>query len=185
MAGAVRVFMATSLDGFIEGPDGDLSWLPEPEPGDDPREPPPDYGYHAFIAQIGAMLMGRNSYDFVAGYDGPWPYGEMPMLVATHRELEPAQPSVRAVSGTIAELVAEARAAAGDRDVYVDGGDLVRQALDAGFVESIVLTVVPVILGSGTPLFTGAQRRQLRLVGCERFDDAGLVQLSYSVGAPA
>jgi dihydrofolate reductase len=173
MPGRVRVFIATSVDGFIAGPDDDLSWLPQPS-----GDPPPDYGYGAFIAEVGALLMGRNTYDVVAGFDGPWPYGERPMLVATHRELNPATPAVRAVAGDIDDLVARGLEAARGKDLYVDGGVMIRAALDAGLIDDLILTIVPVILGAGTPLFIGLARTDLELVGSEELDD-GLVQLRY------
>ena len=173
MPGRVRVFIAMSLDGFIAGPDHDLSWLPEPRAGE-------DFGYAAFMAQTGAILMGRSTYDVVAGFDGPWPYGETPVLVATRRDLDdPAAPTVEAVSGTPQELVAAAHERAVGRDVYLDGGDLVRQALDAGLVDELTITVIPVILGAGSPLFAGARRRGLRLDGTALFE-GGILQLRYA-----
>ncbi|PRQ03823.1 dihydrofolate reductase family protein [Enhygromyxa salina] len=174
MAGRVRVFIATSLDGFIAGPNDDLSWLPQPT-----GDPPPDYGYKAFIAEVGALLMGRNTYDVVAGFSGPWLYGELPMLVATGRPLTPVHPSVRAVSGAIGPLIEQARATAGEADVYLDGGNLIRQALDAGLVDELIVSVVPVILGAGAPLFAGVERRQPLTLESSAVLEDGLVQLRY------
>ncbi len=156
--GRVRVFLAVSLDGFVAGPDDDLSWLPtEGEPG------PGALTLDAFLKGIGAMLMGRRTYDVVAGFDAPWMYGEVPILVPTHRPLAPVQPTVRAVEGPIDALLGEALAVADGRDVYVDGGQLVRQALAADRVDEMVLTMVPIVLGGGVPLFGPlAERRRFR-----------------------
>ena len=176
MPGRVRVFIATSLDGFIAGPGDDLSWLPDPRPGE-------DYGYAAFMAQTGAILMGRATYEVVAGFDGPWPYDDTPVLVATRREIEiPAAPTVETVSGTPEQLVALAHERAVGRDIYLDGGHLVRQVLDAGLVDELTITVIPVILGAGSPLFAGAGRHRLRLDGTTLFE-GGIVQLRYSHAA--
>lgn len=173
MAGRIRVFIACSLDGFIAGPGDDLSWLPAPSPDAG------DFGYTAFMAGIGALLMGRNTYEVVAGFDGPWPYGERPVLVATHRPLAPKVPSVRAVHGEPESLVAQARAAAGDGDVYVDGGAMIRGLLDARLVDEMTVTIIPIILGAGAPLFAGlAERRRLEPVG-EVTTAGGVVQLTY------
>lgn len=166
------MFIACSLDGFIAGPDDDLSWLPPPEGAD-------DFGYGAFIAEVGALLMGRRTHDVVAGFPGDWPYGERPVLVATTRPLSPKQGSVRAVDGSIEELVQAAREAAGERDVYLDGGNLIRQALDAGLVDEMVITVVPVVLGRGVPLFAGTTHRHALERVDVRSQSAGLVQLTY------
>ena len=146
--GRVRVYIATSFDGYIAGADDDLSWLPtDAEAGEGALS------YDAFMADVGAMLMGRRTYDTVLGFGGDWPYGDTPVLVATSRALEPAQPTVRAVSGSIDELLDEALRAAAGRDVYVDGGNLVQQALAAGRVQELVVTIVPVLLGQGIRLF--------------------------------
>lgn len=174
MAGRVRVFIASSLDGFIAGLDDDLSWLPQPS-----SEPGRDFGYGAFMAEVGALLMGRRTLDVVLGLAGEWPYGERPMLIATHRDLPPGPASLRAVTGPITELVASALAAANGRDVYIDGGALIRQALDAELIDELIVTLIPVILGAGIPLFAGAQHRHaLELVDHAAFE-GGLVQLRY------
>jgi dihydrofolate reductase len=169
----IRVFIATSLDGFIAGPGGDLSWLPQPS-----GDPAADYGYAAFMADVGALLMGRITYETVLGFGGAWPY-PVPVLVASSRALTPTHASVRGVTGDIAALLEQARATAGERDVYLDGGTLIRQASDAGLIDEMTISLVPVILGAGTPLFAGVERsRQFELVSSEAFGD-GLVQLRY------
>ena len=89
--GRVRVFIACSLDGFIAAPGDDLSWLPQPREGEG------DFGYSAFMSEVGALLMGRSTYDVVEKFP-EWGYGEKYVLVATHRPLTPRLPTVRAVS---------------------------------------------------------------------------------------
>lgn len=165
--GRVRVYLAASLDGYIAGPDDDLSWLPAVPEGE---SDPDTVDFAAFTAEIGAMLMGRRTYEVVAGFEGPWPYGDIPILVATRRPLEGARPAVRAVAGSIDALLDAALEAAGGRDVYLDGGDLVRQALAADRVDELILTWVPVLLGGGTPLFGALSARQgLVFEGLGRF----------------
>ncbi|MEN9797741.1 MAG: hypothetical protein RL653_1437 [Pseudomonadota bacterium] len=172
----IRAFLAMSVDGFIAGEGEDLSWLPPPDPGGD------DGGFGALLEHTGALLMGRRTYDVVAGMDIAWPYGDRPVLVATHRPLAPVAPQVRAVQGETAALVEQARVAAAGRDVYVDGGELVRAVLDAGLLDELTVTVVPVILGKGRPLGAGTNtRHRLNLVR-HRVLPAGLVQLMYARG---
>lgn len=172
MPSRVRVFVACSLDGFIAGSDDDLSWLPGPV-GED------DYGYGAFMAGVGALLMGRRTYDVVEGLPGAWPYGDRPVLVATTRALTPSNATVRAVAGPIDTLVQAAREAAGDRDVYIDGGNLIRQALDAGLVDELTITLVPMVLGEGLPLLAGTKARHSLERVEVREAAGGLVQLTY------
>lgn len=175
----VRVYIATSLDGFIAGPDDDLTWLDAPGPGvGSPPSEPGALDYEAFIADVGALLMGRRTYDVVRGFDVPWPYGDRPVLVATHRPLdEGPPPTVRRVEGRIGELVALAKDAAAGRDVYLDGGVLIRQAAEAGLIDEFTVTVAPIALGSGHPLFAGmGSPYPLRVVSHHTYA-GGMVQL--------
>ena len=109
----VRVFFACSLDGFIAGPNDELDWLEWPDGAEDTFTP--------FFKGIGAMLMGRRTYDVVSSSEGDWPYGDTPIIVATNRPLQMAKPSVQGYQGTIEELVAKAKTMSEGGDVYVDG----------------------------------------------------------------
>jgi dihydrofolate reductase len=110
MANRVRAFLATSLDGFIAGPNDELDWLPgHAEGGSEDTFTP-------FFAEIGALLMGRRTFDVVSGFGGEWPYGETPILVASSRPLGTTRPSVRRIEGPVGEMIEEARRVAGDRD---------------------------------------------------------------------
>jgi dihydrofolate reductase len=170
MAGRVRVFIACSLDGFIAGPDGDLSWLPAPDAGE-------DYGYGIFMAETAAILMGRATYDVAAAFDS-WPYGELPVFVATSRPLPAAPATVRALAGTPSELLGAIRAQTGGA-IYLDGGSLIRAFLDDNLIDELTVTIVNVILGHGVPLFAGvAAPHRLRLTAAVPYP-SGLVQLRY------
>jgi dihydrofolate reductase len=172
LTGGVRVFIATSLDGFIAGPGDDLSWLPA-----DGGE---DHGYDEFMAATAALLIGRTTYDVVLGFD-EWPYPDIPVFVATSRPLDPAAATVRAVAGEPREMLAAVRAVT-DGNIYLDGGGLIRQFMAAGLVDELTVTIVPVILGAGSPLFAGlAERRRLTLVGSRSYR-SGLVSLDYRPG---
>ncbi len=182
-ANRVRVYIATSLDGFIAGPDGDLSWLtgsaPAAEAEAEPAPPEPGaLSFEAFIAEVGAILMGRATYDAVRGFGVPWPYGELPVLVASTRDLDPDPPStVRRVQGAIGALVQQAREAAGPADVYLDGGAMIRQAADARLIDEITITIAPVALGAGHALFAGLNERYpLEIVSAHRFT-GGMFQI--------
>ncbi len=172
----VRVYIASSLDGFIAGPDDDLSWLG----GDPPNEAqlaarsPEALSYERFIADVGVLLMGRRTYDVVEKFD-QWFYGDLPVLVATHRPLTPRVPTVRAISGDLDSLLAQAHEVAGTKDVYIDGGELIRQATLARRVDEFVITWIPVLLGRGLPLFAGlAERRDLEILSSTPFGGGAL-----------
>ena len=174
----VLVYVASSLDGFIAGPGDDLSWLPEDEEIDIADSDPEALQYEEFIAGVGALLMGRTTYDVVRGFGVDWPYGDRPVLVATSRPLDDGAPeTVRAVTGEIGALVAEAKEAAGGLDVYLDGGTLIGQAADAGLIDELTITIAPVALGSGHPLFGAMQGRyRMRIVSHHTYS-AGMMQV--------
>lgn len=178
---AIRVYLACSLDGFIAGPENDLSWLLKDRtlPGNLPPDPEA-LRFEPFMEQIGAILMGRTTYDVVEQMEG-WAYGETPVIVATRRPLHPAKATVQAAQGSIQDLVERAKEVAKTKDVYLDGGSLVRQALDASLVDEITLTFVPTLIGAGTRLFENLKAPvQLQFLARHTFD-GGLVQLRTRV----
>lgn len=178
----VRVYLGCSLDGCIAGPGHDISFLADPAFEPDPSAPPAGLGFEAFIGQVGALLMGRRTYQVLLDYDA-WHYGPRPVLVATHHALPPAPGGgdARAVQGPIEDLIAQAKAAAGDGDVYLDGGDIVRQGLDAGLVDELCLTFLPVVLGQGVRLWEGLQRRTDLRFGPPVMQGGRLVQVTATV----
>ncbi|MEG0007829.1 MAG: dihydrofolate reductase family protein [Aeromonas sp.] len=143
----VSAFLALSLDGFIAGENGALEWL-APYDGDTQEET----GYSALMASADALLMGRNSYETVLAFPD-WPYGDKPVVVLTHRPAEPrAHVSFR--QGELGQVLAELWQE-GARHLYLDGGIMVRQGLQAGLVDELTLFWVPVVLGKGVSLFGG------------------------------
>jgi dihydrofolate reductase len=167
------VYIATSLDGFIARPDGAIDWLtPMMQPGE-------DYGYKRFFGAIDAIVFGRKTYETALGF-GEWPYAGKRCVVLTHRALAPRHDEER-YEGSLAALV-EQLGAAGVRRIYVDGGEVIRQFLAAGLIDDLTLSVVPVLLGDGIPLFRGGEERWLQLVESRAFS-TGLVQLEYRTKA--
>jgi dihydrofolate reductase len=177
----VRVYMACSFDGFIAGPDDDLGWLHQDHTAVGDLAPDPEaLGFDAFMGQVGAMLMGRATYDAVTRI-GQWIYGETPVLVATHRPLEAMAETVQPAAGSIEDLVRRAKQLADDRDVYLDGGSLIQQAINAGLVDEITATFVPILLAEGTRLFDGlVSRTSLQFVSHHAFE-GGMVQVTARV----
>jgi len=136
--------------------------------------------FEGFTSGVGAMLMGRRTFDVVSAMEGPWPYRDMPIIVATTRPLTDAPTTVAPHSDDIAVLLRRAQELAGVKDVYVDGGDLVRQALAAGILDELIVTVVPVALGSGIGLFAGLDHPHLMTVRNVAKDEQGLVQMTLT-----
>ena len=166
-------FIGTSLDGFIARTNGGLDFLP---PGG--GEP---HGYDEFMATVDALVIGRKTFETVLTFDG-WPYGEKPVVVLSGRPLAPAPPgaAVERMSGAPAEIVSQL-AARGIRHVYVDGGITIQRFLQDGLIQRLIVTRVPVLIGTGIPLFGRVPSDiVLRHVGTRQYA-SGLVQSEYEV----
>ena len=167
-----------SIDGFVTGPDPDL------EHGlGHGGEPLHTWAFSDDVidAQVlaestersGAVVMGRRLFDIIdgpQGWDDEMGYGAKhaanpPFFVVTHSKPESIRLALDFTFATVglASAIRLARSAAGAKDVVVmGGGDVVRQCVDEGFADELVLHLSPIILGAGTPLFAGAARRELR-----------------------
>jgi dihydrofolate reductase len=189
-------YCACSLDGFIAEPDDSLDWLLgyqgrsfEDEAAEDG---PMGAGgaYEDFYAGVGALVAGSVTYEWILDHldeagGGQWPYPGRPFWVLSSRELRlPAGEGVdvRVVDRSVSELYPEMADAAGDGALWVvGGGGVASQFADEGLLDEVHLTVVPVLLGSGKPLF---ERRPpngpLRLTGTRAFRN-GMVELRYAV----
>jgi dihydrofolate reductase len=167
------VFIGTSVDGFIARTDGGLDWLPEG--GGE------EHGYEAFIASVDALVIGRNTYETVLGFEA-WPYGEKPVYVLSTRAIDPAPAGaiVTHMSGEPAQIVAQLEAR-GVGHIYVDGGITIQRFLEAGLIQRLIITRVPVLLGLGIPLF-GPLPHDVRLEHVRTRDyPSGLVQSEYLI----
>jgi len=174
-------YIATSLDGFIARENGNIDWLPAP--GKD--ESAEDYGYKEFMDTVDVLVMGRNTFEKVLTFP-EWPYGNKPVVVLSHRPVNvPGHlaRSVEAMSCSPHDLVRRL-SERGARHLYVDGGKTIRGFLDEGLIQQIIITRVPILIGSGIPLF-GPLKRDIRLrhVETRQFPN-GLVQNRYEVIGP-
>ncbi len=187
-------YVAASLDGYIADPDDGLDWLTGYEGRSGPEEAAADPlseggSYERFYEGVGALVSGSVTYEWVldhldAAGGGEWPYAGKPFWVLSSREQR--RPSgegvdVRVADGSVAELHDELAAAAGDRAVWVvGGGGVASQFADAGLLDELHLTVVPVILGAGKPLFDRPLPGALELIGATPFSN-GMTELRYRV----
>ena len=151
------VFVGTSVDGFLARRDGTFDFLS----GDGAEEGAAN-GFDAFLATVDAVLMGRNTYEVVLPFP-VWPYARKPVFVLTHRGLPPTREDavVESVAGAPAAVL-DNLGARGLAHVYVDGGLTIQQFLRAGLIDRIVVTQVPVLIGTGIPLF-GVLESDVRL----------------------
>lgn len=170
MTPQLSVFIASSIDGYIATLDGSLDWL------DAAARPGEDYGFESFMAGVDALAMGRGTYDHIASID-PLPFGGRPVFVFTH-----APPPDRAgVTFWCRDPLDAVRewGELGHRRVYVDGGFLISSFLREGLIDDLTITVAPMLLGDGLPLFHPAiGRARLALHDTTAFP-SGMVSLRY------
>ena len=184
--GTTQYYCASSLDGYIAEADDTLEWLLSYEGSYGGGEPSPGKGgYDEFYADVGALVSGSVTYEFVLEHLDEWPYKGKPCWVLSTRELpvpEGEGVDVRIVDARVPELHPEMVAAAGDRNLWVvGGGNVASQFADEGLLDEVLVTVVPVVLGTGKPLF---DRRlpggPMRLTGTRPFRN-GMVELTYEI----
>lgn len=172
-------YTATTLDGFLADQNDSLDWLFVQEQDESGPQ-----NYDEFITGIGAVVMGATTYEWVLtnhlAKGEPWMYSQ-PSFVFTHRALDPADDSVRIVAGAPADLQDTLEKAAGDRDVWVvGGGDLAAQFAEAGMLDEVQLSIAPVVLGTGRPLFP--RRYDLELLDHAR--NGAFLTARYAVRGP-
>ena len=170
-----------SLDGFMAGPSGDMSWLADylgPNPVAE-----------GLVDQIGALLVGRRTFEGddpnrgtekEGALEGAW---QGPQFVLTHAPPPegPAFPGIRFVSGDVADVVAAAREAAEGRDVVVIGAAVARECLGAGVLDELLVHVAPGLLGAGVRLVETLPAGPVRLERLGTADDGPLATLRFRV----
>jgi dihydrofolate reductase len=171
---ATSVFVGVSVDGFIARPNGELDFLPEG--GGEP------HGYDEFMAGIDTLVIGRKTFETVLPYP-KWPYGNKRVVVLSSRPIDFSLVRggrVEQMAGDPAEIAAKL-ASSGTRNVYVDGGITVQRFLQAGLIQRLTITRVPVLIGEGIPLF-GVLPGDVRLrhVATQAYA-SGLVKTEYQV----
>lgn len=140
------VFIATSLDGYIARPDGELDWLP-------PASASNDMGYSDFIATVDILVMGRHTFEKVVTF-GEWPY-ELPVRVLSRSGVsipEHLGEQVTPMCGEPRQLL-QTLAKQGFKHAYVDGGETIQAFIADDLVQRLIVTHVPVLIGRGLPLF--------------------------------
>ena len=177
-AGSVRrrlcYQVAASLDGFIAAEDGSYDWIPMD----------PDIDFSALSARFDTLVMGRKTYETMQGHEGgiddTGVYGKETIVFS--RTLDPAaHPAVKIVRDDIVGAVRQLKARPG-KDVWLfGGGQLFRQLLDAGVVDTVEIAVLPIMLGAGIPLMPPGGRVALQLTRHQLYPKTGTMLLEYDV----
>lgn len=167
----IVVYIATSIDGYIARKNGDLKWL------DCVNGPPEDYGFHPFMASLDAIVLGRNTYETCSAFD-EWPYKKRTIVLSN--TLQTVRREAELFQGELPDLCAKLHAD-GVKKVWVDGGITISKFLEERLVDEITLSIIPVLLGTGIPLFSPVlNEHTCKLISSQSYP-SGLTQLRYEV----
>jgi len=171
----IVVHIATSADGYIARPDGDLEWLTS--------RPAPKgfYGMNAFMKTVDTKILGRKTYEESLRLGGAFDSKDRSIVFSRHPRPADAPSGVEFVSEPVGPFVGRLREQPGKDIWLMGGGEIIASFLDAQAIDEFVVSVVPVFIGDGIPLIARRHRHVLlNLTSTERFED-GLVQLHYRV----
>lgn len=172
---ANKVYIATSIDGYIANKAGCIEWLHElPNPDQN------DFGYAEFMQTIDALVMGRNTFEKVLSFDIAWPYEKKVFVLSSTLKEIPSElgDSVELVLGTPLEITRDLKSR-GFANLYIDGGQVIQSFIRDSLIDEMIISTLPILLGEGIPLF----RAQPKIVQFEHVQTKsfpnGLVQTHY------
>jgi dihydrofolate reductase len=145
-----KVYIATSLDGYIADKNNKIDWLMEtPNPTND------DFGFSEFMDSIDALIMGKNTFETVNSFDCEWPYSKpVYVLSSSLKEIpEDLENKVFLVNSSTEKLLKLMEEKA-YKNLYIDGGRVIQSFLKKDLIDELILTKIPILLGGGVPLFS-------------------------------
>lgn len=168
----IILYIATSLDGYIAKPNDDLSFLSIVQKEGE------DYGYTDFIKSIDTVIIGRKTYEWVMTQVPEFPHIDKNTFVIT-RTARPSIGNIHFYTGNLKELVKRLKSEQGTNIFCNGGSEIVNELLKENLVDEFIISVIPILLGDGIPLFkNGRPEQKLQLLSSKQFD-TGLVQLHY------
>lgn len=171
----VILFISMSLDGYIARPDDNIDFLSVVDQAGE------DYGYFNFVKSVDTVIIGRKTYDNVVTMGFEYPHHDKDVYIITRQERPAvAVNSFKYYSGDLKDLIIKLKSGEG-KDIYCDGGaEIVHELLKENLIDEFVISVIPVLLGDGIPLFKGGRpENKLLLIGSKHYEK-GLVQVHYS-----
>lgn len=168
----MALYIATSLDGYIAGPDDDLNWLSSVQ------SPGEDYGYGAFIKNVDTVIIGRKTYEKVLSFGIDFPHRERKCFVIS-RTRTGTDGLVTFYGGELRKLIQRLQNEKGGT-IFCDGGaEVIFELIKEDLIDQYIISVIPVFLGKGTPLFI--RDRPFQYLQFEKVLSfpSGLVQLWY------
>ena len=173
----IILYIAASIDNYIAKEDGSVKWLDDP----DYALPGEDYGYTAFYKSIDTTLMGNATYEEVLGFDVPFPYPDKKNYVFSRSEKESDSEFVEYFSGDIAKFTKQLKEKPGKDIWLIGGGQINTILLINGLIDKIILTIIPITLGDGIPMFHEGSSAVTKfdLEKCQAYE-SGLVQMTFN-----
>ncbi len=170
----VTYYVASSLDGFIARPDGDVSWL------DTLNIDQTNTGYEQFYATVDGIVMGRNTYDFIVKH-GAWPYQDKPTWVCSQREFDAMEGCNLQPGRSVSDTLTQARALNIQHLWLVGGGLLAASFIRQQALTHLSISQMPIVLGRGLPLFGDLENTVALRPQHAPNRDAGFTQLDYCI----
>jgi dihydrofolate reductase len=165
----IVLFIATSIDGFIAGKNGDTSWLFTNG----------DFGYNDFYSSIDTIVMGYNTYSFIKQFP-QFPYPDKKNYVFTRSRRKPDGNPVELILGDVVTFTKKLKKQSGKNIWLVGGGKINSILLNANLIDQMIISIHPIALGQGIKLFKDESLKKLhfKLIHHKVFE-RGLVQLTY------
>lgn len=171
----IKLYIATSLDGFIAAKDGTLEWLTSFPP---PENTEKDYGYATFFNSIDTTLTGNNTYKQVLSFNEPFNPGKT-NYVFTRSKDEADTEQIKYIHSDIPAFVHALKTAPGQDIWLVGGAQLNTLFLQHHLIDEMILHIMPVVIGEGIPLFAGLSTpTRLRLTSSKTYEN-GVLGLTY------
>jgi dihydrofolate reductase len=173
----IVLYIAASTDGYIARPDGNTDWLHDKKY----IIPDEDFGYTAFMQTIDTTLMGNSTYKEVLNFDMPFPYPDKKNYVFS-RSAQQDTEHVSFVKENAVDFIENLKEQPGKDIWLIGGGQLNAVVMNAGLLDEIILTYIPIILGKGVPIFSEeANEHKLKLIPTEnKLYRNGFLQVRYS-----
>ncbi len=166
----ISIYIALSIDGYIARKDDSLDWLDRVAGYEE------DYGLRELLASIDALIIGRKTYEVASTVQDPYP-GKRVLVLSN--SLEAVKPGMELYRGDLGDLVARLHNE-GIKHIWVDGGHTISQFLSQQLVDEMTLSVIPIVLGGGIPLFHAMEEIPCRLISSQSYQ-SGLAQLHYEI----
>lgn len=171
----IKLYIATSLDGYIASPDEDLDWLTQY-----PNPDKLDYGYKEFYKTVDTVIMGGRTYHSILSMDVLWPYKDKETYIVT-RHSSNNQQNIQFITEHVIENITQLKEKEGKDIWLVGGGELVSMLLDHNLVDTMVITSIPTILGNGIPLFPNAPKSSnWEVISSQKYDNS-VITTEYEI----